>query len=407
MTDQDTARQKIAALVERFQNTPKRERDAYNEDQTRHYFILPLFRALGWDTENPAEFSAEEQISRGFVDFGFYLNNVPAFYLETKRAAEKLEKPAAMRQAINYAYLKGVTWAVLTDFESLMVFNAEWETKDPAQARFLHLQHDDYANGGFERLWLLSKPAMQTRAMDKVAEQFGKKLKKEPVTKTLFADLTVWRRDLFNNIRQMGTTLWAADSRRVDNAVQKLLDRLIFVRTVEDRGVEANRLLALVRQTRPSDLFPRLQDLFRELDRVYNSNLFAMSDLDMMEIHDPVLLKFIIEGLYSNRSVDYDFNAITADVLGAVYEQYLGFKAQDPEGKQSVDKRQKRKAQGIYYTPQFVVRYIVGQTLGKILSPQPPSPSPSGRRGDEEEAPRPEGEGFGVRAENLLCQHRV
>jgi len=63
----------------------------------------------------------------------------------------------------------------------------------------------------------------------------------------------------------------------------------------------------------------------------------------------------------------YDFNAIDADVLGTIYEQYLGHRAQDPQGKQVVDKRAKRKAQGIYYTPQFVVRYIVGQTLGRLL----------------------------------------
>jgi hypothetical protein len=112
-----------------------------------------------------------------------------------------LEKPAFMKQAINYSYLKGVTWAVLTDFEQLMVFNAEWETKDPTQARFLDLHWEQYADGQFDDLWLLSKPAMQTREIDKVAERFGKKAKKEPVTKTLFADLTEWRRALFNEIR--------------------------------------------------------------------------------------------------------------------------------------------------------------------------------------------------------------
>lgn len=373
MIDKDAARQRIRELVERWRSTPKRERDAYNEDETRHYFILPLFRALGWDTENPSEFSAEEQISRGFVDFGFYLNGIPIFYLETKKASENIDKPAHMRQSINYAYLKGVTWAVLSDFEGIMVFNAEWEETDPVKTRFLNLEWEHYAESQFEDLWLLSRPSMQVREIDKQAERYGRKAKKEPVTKLLFAQLTEWRKELFAEMRAWGNNLWSTDPHAVDNAVQKLLDRLIFLRTVEDRGVEGPRLKEVLRQAdvNKRNPFPDLLNLFREMDSVYNSNLFAESSLDLMEFHDPDLLREIINGLYRAPGgfITYDFNAISADVLGAVYEQYLSFKAQDPEARQAVDisKRTKRKSQGIYYTPQFVVRYIVRQTLGKLL----------------------------------------
>jgi hypothetical protein len=374
MTITDIARQQIADLSARYAATPARTRAAYNESEIRHYFVLPLFRALGWNTENPAEFSAEEQISRGFVDFGFYLNQIPVFYLETKRVAQKLGTLDNVRQSINYSYLKGVTWAALTDFEQLMVFNADWEERDPLKARFLDLHYDQYAGEGFDDLWLLSKPAMsaQPRAIDLRAERYGAKAKKEPVTRTLFNDLTQWRRALFNDIRQMRATLWATDSRAVDNAVQKLFDRLIFIRTVEDRGVEPNQLNALVRQTerRGRDLYPGLLKLFRELDAVYNSNLFAQHALDTMEITDIGLLREIISGLYKAQGglIQYDFNAITADVLGGVYEQYLGFKATDPDAQLDTLKSRKRKSQGIYYTPQYVVRYIVANTLGRLLA---------------------------------------
>jgi type I restriction-modification system DNA methylase subunit len=373
MTDRDSARQQIQQLVDRFSATPKRERDAFTEQQTRVSYILPLFRALGWDTESPAEMSAEEQISRGFVDFGFYLNGVPAFYLETKRVREGVSKPEYMKQAINYSYLKGVTWAVLTDFEDLMVFNAEWEDDDPEKTRYLNLNYQQYANGGFDDLWLLAKPSLLTRAIDKAAERAGRKGKREPVTSILFKQLTDWRYELFKNISGMKTTLWASDPRAVDNAVQKLIDRLIFIRSMEDRGVEEPRLKQIVRQTKKGNYFPELLTLFRELDGIYNSNLFAQTHLDFMELYDPDLLTGIINGLYKvpgSALATYDFNAIDADVLGAVYEQYLGFKAQDPTAKTKIDprKREKRKAQGIYYTPKFVVRYIVQQTVGRRLA---------------------------------------
>ena len=374
--DKDRARAAIAALVESYRALPPAARRA-NEQETRLRFILPLFRALGWDDQNPAEVSAEEQISRGFVDFGFYLNGAPVFYLETKKLGTDPDNPDFLRQAINYAYLRGVTWAVLSNFERLVVLNAEWEERDPLKAVVINLPCTDYANGGFDDLWRLSKPAMQTRELDRHAERLGRKARQKPV-EILFGDLTRWRRELFADMRAYSPPLFSADARAVDNAVQRLLDRLIFVRTMEDRGVEPQRLLLpLLRRHMNAagrvtgDPYPDLLKLFRELDAVYNSNLFAAHTLDQLAVHDAGLIHDVVDGLYRVKGgyAVYDFNAISADVLGAVYEQYLSFRAQDPEGTQALDiaKRARRKQQGIYYTPQFVVRYIVQQTLGRLL----------------------------------------
>ncbi|HRF96057.1 MAG TPA: hypothetical protein PLZ51_12720, partial [Aggregatilineales bacterium] len=148
MTTPETARATIRTLVDKFRNDP--DKGKYPEQQNRESYVLPLFRALGWDTENPAEMTAEEQISRGFVDFGFYRHGVPMFYLETKRVSERLEKPKFIRQAINYAYLRGVTWAVLCDFEQLLVYNAQWQGTDLDKVRFLRLNYADYAERDFD-----------------------------------------------------------------------------------------------------------------------------------------------------------------------------------------------------------------------------------------------------------------
>ena len=366
MTTNEDARHIIRGLVDRFQNDSQKEK--YTEQQIRESYVLPLFRALGWDTENPAEMTAEEQISRGFVDFGFYQHGVAMFYLETKRVSETLENPKFIRQAINYAYLRGVTWAVLCDFEQLLVYNAQWQGTDLDNVRFLRLNYADYADKNFDDLWLLSKSAFTTNEIDRVAEKYGKKAMREPVTQILFRQLTDWRKQLFAEFRAFGG-IFATDSTRVDNAVQRLIDRLIFIRSMEDRGIEKNLLQSLIRTTEKEkkDPYTRLQALFTELDGVYNSNIFAASDLDHLKFSDVVLLEHIIDGLYGNQSsVEYDFNAISADVLGAVYEQYLSFKAQDPTAQTSA-KSQKRKTQGIYYTPQFIVRYIVQNTLGEAI----------------------------------------
>ncbi len=362
------ARNAVEHLVERFARLSARNRKGYNEPATRQEFILPLFRALGWNTDDSREVSPEEKVSRGYVDFAFRLRSIPRFFLETKRILADLEDPKWAFQAINYAWLKGVTWAVLSDFEGLKVFNAEWQESLPARAIFKDLHWQEYLDR-FDDLWLLSRPAMEESLLDREAEKVGKKTKKAPVTRQLFADLTEWRGDLFQHLRPYNPLLTIE---QIDQAVQRILDRLIFIRTCEDRELEPHHLRALLHEwrggSRRGDLVRELNKLFRELDQTYNARLFAPHFCEELT-SEPTPFERIIEGLYEvpGGYATYDFSAIDADVLGAIYEQYLGYVAQDPAGKEVVSKRMKRKAQGIYYTPQFVVRYIVGQTLGRFL----------------------------------------
>ncbi len=377
MVTKDDARAAIAALADKYSQISKSDLKNYTEEDTKKDFLVPMFRALGWEMEDRSEVRAEEQIGTGFADYSFRINGVTNFYLEAKRFSADLNDKKYMQQAINYAYLKGVTWTVLSDFEQLMVFNADWEERDPLKSRFIDLTWEQYADDGFEQLWLLAKPSLEDREIDAAAEKWGKKKSRARVTDVLFADLTKWRQALFRDIRGFSETLWSQDATKVDEAIQRFLDRLIFVRTVEDRQIEENRLRSLLRQYEKKrggkkNLFQDLLVLFRELDDIYNARLFAQTTLDHLTVNDENLLRDIIDGLYDVQGgfANYDFSAIDADVLGAVYEQYLGFKAQDPKGEDAIDLRKttKRKAQGIYYTPHFVVRYIVQQTLGKLLN---------------------------------------
>jgi hypothetical protein len=362
------ARARVGQLVTRFSRLSAHNRKAYNEAATRQEFILPLFRALGWNTEDTHEVSPEEQVSRGFVDFAFRLHGIPCFFLETKKIPADLEDPRWAQQAINYAWLKGVTWAVLTDFEGLKVFNAGWQEAIPARAIFKDLHWQQYLER-FDELWLLSRPAMEQAALDRAAEAVGRKVRKTPVSRLLFADLTDWRRALVQTLRAYNPE---RPVEQIDEAVQRTLDRLIFIRTCEDRGIEPYRLRPMVRewrdQGRKKDLVTDLNALFRGFDQGYDSRLFAPHLCEELT-SEPGPYERVIEGLYTPPGGYgvYDFNAIDADVLGTIYEQYLGHRALDPKGEQVADRRAKRKAQGIYYTPQFVVRYIVQQTLGRLL----------------------------------------
>ena len=375
MTNQELAYSEIEKLVTNFKGIPAAKRKSINEMQTRNGYILPLFKALGWDTSNINEVNPEEKVSRGWVDFSFRIGNVPRFFLETKRVDEDLNNPAFVKQAIDYAWTKSVTWALLSDFEGLRVFNAEWKTENPFLAQFIEFDLDSYLTK-FDRLWWLSKTESAARRLDTEAESWGNKIKRLPVSQYLFDDLKTWRTNLFKNYKAFNLGYSAA---QVDEAVLRLLNRLIFIRTAEDREVENNRLRSLVRELKDrkqiNNLDRELSALFRELDGVYNSELFAKHFSEELKI-PPTDLEEIINGLYEKNYMRYNFNALEADVLGTAYEQYLGHVVAEGENETHVEeKKTKRKSQGIYYTPAFVTKYIVGQTVGKYLEENGYNPS--------------------------------
>lgn len=375
MTNQELAYSEIQRLITQFKNLPASQRKGLNEMQTRLGYILPMFKALGWDTSNINEVSPEEKVSRGWVDFSFRIGNIPRYFLETKKANEDLNDPRWVKQAIDYAWTKSVTWALLSDFEGLRVFNAEWKENDPFRAQFFEFGLDDYLKD-FERLWWLSKEETSARRLDTEAEKVGKKIKRLPVSQNLFDDLKRWRENLFKNYKAFNLGYSAA---QVDEAVLRLLNRLIFIRTAEDREVEENRLQSLVRVLKDKKqiqiLDHELASLFRELDGIYNSELFARHFSEELQI-PPTELEEIIKGLYQKDFVRYNFNALEADVLGTAYEQYLGHIVAENETETHVEeKRTKRKSQGIYYTPAFVTKYIVQQTVGKYFDENGYNPS--------------------------------
>src|SRR3989344_790706 len=123
--DKTKARKSVEELVGKFREAEKSGiLKKYSEEDTKKNFIMPLFRALGWDVDGP-EVSAEESIVGKRVDYGFYIDRHIQFYLEAKPAKEDTEQEKFANQAVSYSWNKGTTWAVLTNFKLLEIFNAE------------------------------------------------------------------------------------------------------------------------------------------------------------------------------------------------------------------------------------------------------------------------------------------
>jgi type I restriction-modification system DNA methylase subunit len=361
------AKQQIQKLVEKYQRVVEIGKvKSYNEAQTRNEFIEPLFEFLGWDMRNLTtdnEVTTEENVSGGRVDLAFRFNNIPEMFLEAKAMKVDLDEWKWAEQAINYSWNKSVTWAVLTDFESIKIFNAEIPPKNISQNLFIELNCRDFINR-FDQLWLLSKESFEQKLLDKEAEKWGKLTQRKQVGEKLFEDLMSWRVSLTKDFKKQNTLT----DEELDEGVQRILDRLIFIRTAEDRKIEPNVLLGISRGGRANS-YKQLAKVFRDFDDGFNSKLFAYHYCEEWKASDKIISE-VIKGLYETKDgYRYDFSVISADVLGGIYEQYLSF----VQGRKGEDKaKSKRKSQGIYYTPKYIVEFIVKETLGEVLKKTKP-----------------------------------
>ena len=151
------------------------------------------------------------------------------------------------------------------------------------------------------------------------------------------------------------------------------MDRLIFIRNCEDRELEPKTLISSYREWESrgrGQLIRSLREkVFAYFDEHYNSKMFAYHLCDDLEIDNDVLHE-IIEGLYNTKDQlgIYDFSLIDADVLGNIYEQYLSHILKKTEKRATLTENHvHRKEQGIFYTPTYIVDYIVRNTLGELL----------------------------------------
>ena len=353
------SKERVEALVTKYESLTPQQRKTLNESQNCKDFILPLFEALGWDVYSD-EVATEENIGGKRADYTFRINGVAKFFLEAKKPGVDLHQENFAEQAISYAWHKSVPWAILTNFETLKVFSAEWDEIDPERSLIFEIKCGEYSTS--EKLELLSRLSIENGELETWAETEFKKPKRENVDIQLAKDLLRWRDVLFENLK-----LWNGgkniDDKQIAKGVQTLLDRLIFMRTTEDRRFENEHLRELLRgnDERRTSIEVGLKGLFRSYDEWYDSRLFENQLCDEFEYED-AFLKTVISELYKNtKGMRYDFAKINADVLGSIYEQYLG------QIQQGDTKHSKRKQQGIYYTPRYVVDYIVRNTIGEFV----------------------------------------
>lgn len=379
------ARARVIELVQNFRrNETDYLRPTYNETQARTDFITPLLAAFGWDVHNAAGHPSglREVIEEATVDVGEGLSKRPDYelrlarqrklFVEAKRPSVGIDRSReAAFQTRRYGYSASLPISMLTNFHQLAVYDClplPAETDDAHVARILLVRHDEF-EARFDDLWpLLSRHAVYSGEFDRRFAVGGTRHGAEQFDDFFLRQVRSWRERLAADIHANTPGLTPGE---LTYAVQLFLSRIVFLRICEDRDIERYENL---RNLPEEHTFDALMAELRRADAFYNSGLFRLLDDARLGIRiSDVVLQGIINELYYPLS-PYTFAVVETEVLGEIYEQFLGEEIIIETGAVViVRKPEVRESGGVVPTPRYIVDAIVAKTLMPALAGRAPA----------------------------------
>ena len=366
---------------------------SYTETELRSDFLNPLFEALGWDVYNKSgnAYSEREVIQEDSVtidggqkapDYAFLTEGKRRFFMEAKRPSVNIASSRAPAyQLKRYCWTAGLPYGLVSDFEEFAIYDCRKPPSpadDPSVGRIAYFSVSE-----LEAYWPLLDAMFGRRnvadgLLDLLASEADAPAGTKPIDTAFLKEIRSWREQLATVIAESNTTLTAP---QVNSAVQNLIDRIIFLRIAESRGIEESGALQHAAGA-SSDIYSQLLSLFRRADDRYNSGLFHFHGPSSDETVDRTaanlrvpdeVLRSIISKLYYPEP--YEFSVIPADILGRIYEQFLGerIRVEDDRSITVELKPEFRKSGGVYYTPTPIVEYIVEETLQPLLQGKDPA----------------------------------
>jgi type I restriction-modification system DNA methylase subunit len=356
MPDQEKLQREIAKWVNEFQDN-REQRKLRDEEDVKSAIIQPLLKRLGWDVNNPSEVKKEQPIGSRFADYALKIDGETKLIIEAKALDKNLGSSEDgigeyERQAINYAYNLGIDWALLTNGEEWRLYNAYWKKRKLA----FKTEVGKFPKRDFSEVSLLSKESLRK---NEISEYFEEQPKRPDVNIEVTQELLEARSEITKSAFKLNPEKDTEDLRQ---GIQTLLDRLLFMKICEDRGITEKGQLKQVKEMvkgDPADATTLSDALstfaFNRFRKIYNGGLFEEDEELRLEVENSPL-RNLIDQLYV-----YDFSSINVDILGNIYEDYLGnvLEKIEEEGVKWVEDDTDRKEHGQFYTPQYIVDHII------------------------------------------------
>lgn len=376
--DHDRIQKGYDAFKAYFQNeTHQKNIRASKEEQFQQKFLIELFVNIFGYTMNPDEgfnITTElKNIGDAKKTDGAILQGDDALAVIELKGTNTRDLSKVTEQAFNYKNNQpSCVYVITSNFEKLRFYihNAV----DYEEFNLFTLSQER-----FNLLWLLLH---EKNLLKGIPEKIKNEslLEEEKVTKRLYKDYSEFKNDLWEDMCRNNPKV---DELELYKKSQKLLDRFLFIFFAEDKGLlPPNSISVIVEDWKKlkdldayKPLFSRFQKYFGYLNdgykgkryeiHAYNGGLFKADPLlDDLIITDEVLEKHV------SRLTEYDFETeVDTNILGHIFEHSLNdienVRAQ-LAGEELDKSKSKRKKDGVFYTPKYITKYIVDNTVGKL-----------------------------------------
>lgn len=363
----------------------------YKEARTRIDFIDPLLESLGWDVGNKAgaaerwksvvvEPNQAHEGQKRSPDYALRVDGENVIFIEAKKPSVRLDADAGPAlQARRYGWSGKLPIVVLTDFSELAIYDSSVIPKPGDGPRVARLHYFTYEE--FEENWDLIKSLLSFESVSagnlKVLEASrSSRTGKDKIDKVFLKDLEAARETLASHLAELNPRL---TDENLLTVVQLTLDRIVFFRICEDRGIEP--FGALREAAESEDVRTALDYLYKLADARYNSGLFHFDEepgrpapdllSTSVKIENDVLADIILRFYPPNSP--YAFSVMPIEIMGRAYESFLSKRIVRHRGLVTLElKPEYRKAGGVFYTPEWLSKAVVERTLEPILNGRTP-----------------------------------
>lgn len=364
----------ISSLISKYEKEKSHYVSSrYNETQLRSDFLDPFFELLGWDIKNKnckltneREVLLEEGLKANFSentkkpDYTFRLFSERKFFLEAKKPSVKIENDnESAKQVRRYGFTAKLKISVLSNFEYLIIYDCSEKVleNDLYSKNRINIYHYTEYIDKFEEIKIqLGRESVYSGNFDNNWNHIEEQLKRFSVDKLFLEQINNWRLILGKEIYKHKSEIKEVE---LNDIVQSYINSLIFLRVCEDRNLEAYK--TLFNFANNSD-FKSLIKTFKDSDKKYNSGLFSHKLTKEIIENNSSAFWNIIKQLYYPEST-YSFSVFSSDILGNIYEIFLGQKLVIRDNKISIETKPEHIERDIVTTPTFIIRDILRDTI--------------------------------------------
>ncbi|MFC5045444.1 Eco57I restriction-modification methylase domain-containing protein [Aquimarina hainanensis] len=364
----------IKKLVRKFHDGIKDFKEAkYNETLLRSDFLDPLLMSLGWDVfnqEGKSQFlryviqeesiEVDDSDSKKSPDYTLRVERGERkLFVEAKKPSVKIsESSKAAFQTKRYGWNGNLGISVLSNFDELIIYDCRNKPNNEDNEHVGRVRVFKYSEfiSAFDELYdLISFDSACNGRIDELFSTYERT--GEAFDDYFLQQIENWRSELAESAIKKNNELTSED---INFLIQRLLNRIVFLRICEDRTIEKFETLKNI-----SD-YEELKELFIQSDKKYNSGLFDFIEDSLslvIDIETETLLKIFNE-LYFPQS-PFNFSVVDPTILSQIYERFLGSRVEITNTRQLsiVSEPEVSASNGVVPTPKIIVENIVTETL--------------------------------------------